>query len=47
MSEDPERELSDGNRPTPSQELQAELEPPVENEKDSWGDSDMRNTHGG
>ena len=47
MSEDPKRELPDAERSTPSEELQAELEPLPENEQDHWDDSDMQNTHGG
>ena len=47
MSEDPKRELPDAERPTPSEELQAELEPLTENEQDYWDDSDMQNTHEG
>jgi hypothetical protein len=47
MGEDPKRELPDAERPTPSEELQAELEALPENEQDHWDDSDMQNTHGG
>ena len=41
MSEDSKRELPDAERPTPSEELQAELEPLPEKDQDYWGDSDM------
>jgi hypothetical protein len=47
MSEDPKRELPDAERPTPSEEPQAGLEPLTENEQDYWDDSDMQNTHEG
>ncbi len=47
MSEDPRQELPDTERPAPSQELQAELGPLLENDEDSWPDSDMQNTHSG
>jgi hypothetical protein len=47
MSKDPSRELPDAEQPTPSEELQAELEPLPENEQDHWDDSDIQNTHGG